>query len=201
MSTPTEILSETLAALKAAKIPTTLQEVAFAKTFDLLSGNVKPPGDGPAPGQDGSGTTGATRGGGSSGGGTALGPGLAKIAAELKVDPSLIDDFFTEEDGDIRLSLHDSELGSDIKTRVGNGALLLVAGRQFGQYDNTPTTYAMIRQRLDAYGLTDSNFAANLKKVANYFNIGGSGTTATYKLRSPGRTAASALAKQIIESR
>jgi hypothetical protein len=193
VSTPTEILKATLAALDEAHVPEGLREVAFSKIFDLLTG-----GGPPAANSTASPATGAS----ATGSGAPTSTGLAGIATAMKIEPGLIGDFFTEEDGDIRLNLHDSELGSNIRDKVGNGALLIVAGRHFGGFENgSATKYSMIRTQLERYGLTDSNFSANLRKVSSYFTIGGSGNSATYKLRSPGRTAVMDLAKHIVESR
>lgn len=186
-------MKQSLAALAEANVPASLREVAFAKTFDLIARGGSPQGK--------RGENPRSTGGDPVGGGDGS-PGLQKIATALKIDGNLIGDFFREDGDELWLSLHHSELGSQIKTQVGNGALLVVAGRQYGGYDSSsPTSYKVLQERLKDYWVVDSNFSSNVKAVTNNFVVSGTGKNATYKLRSPGRTAAAKFVGKVLEAR
>lgn len=106
-----------------------------------------------------------------------------------------IDRLFDEHEGDLQYVGDMEPLGNSKAAKVAGLALLLIAARQAGKYDDGPTSDATIRTEVDRHGLLDSsNYTKHVAALKPYVNINGSGRTTNYKLKHDGRQRAKGLA-------
>lgn len=171
------VLAEALEAVKKAKIPTNLQEIAFSKAVELLTtANAETPG--PPGGRSAKSPSGRAPSG-----------GLGEVAKFFGIDSTMIEEFFTEhEEGLLHVEIDAGRLGDNAAERTRAIAVLLITARQVGQYDSGPTAVSVIRTECDRHGTFDRpNFAKHMKAIDPYFVVGGSGPNKTYRLKPSGR--------------
>jgi hypothetical protein len=127
--------------------------------------------------------------------------GWDRIAAELGVRPELLDRIWDEHAGQLHLTGDVTRLGRTRAERVGNAALLLLAGlRWSGRDEGAPVPDAVVRAEVERLGLLDTgNYTKHLAARRALLAITGSGRTATYKLRYDGAEEARRLARALLE--
>lgn len=187
---PTAVLKAALQAVTDAGIPSDLREIAFTRAVDMLRGEThEAPGSGGGTPLDNSG-----------GGGSATNSDrLKKVADALGVPYERIEMLFVEHDDGLQVAADPGALGSNTKERAKGVALLLAAGRQLGGWDEGPTSDAHIRAEVDRLGVYDNtNYARHMKDVSSWLNVNGSGKSATYKLKFPGREHLKKVAKDLV---
>lgn len=175
-----DILRAAAEAVEQAKVPEDLRTIAFGKAVDLLSGV----GDAPVPSTN----TAALGGSAPSAGGAAPSQRLQRIADALDVQGDRIEIVYTEHGDALQLVADPADLGSSMKERAKNVALLLAGGRQLGGWDEGATLDEIVRGEVDRLGVYDStNYSKHVKELSVWFNVNGSGKKATYKLKFTGR--------------
>jgi hypothetical protein len=179
-----DILKQAVAATDAAGVPEDLRATAFAKAVDLLSSTMQvgvAPAFAPAPSAVG------------------LPAGLARIATAFDVSPEQLDRIFDEFEGMLQFTGDVGALGKTQSARVAELALIYGAARQLGGYDEGASTDSVIRAEVDRHGLLDSsNYTKHIAPLKPYFNINGSGKSATYKLKYDGRQHAKSVAQGLV---
>lgn len=191
-----EILAAALDAVERANVPDDLRETAFAKAVDMAAA------------RHGAGALGGTDRGrhkslgdgarGSMNAGAEVGDRLTRIAEALELTPEEVERVYTEHDDELQIVADPDDLGSTGKERSIHTALLLATGRQLGGYDAAATGDEAIREEITRLHLFDrSNYITHMKTLSTWFNINGSGKSATYRLKHAGRTEAKRLAKAL----
>ena len=192
----TEILRTAHESVKAAGVPSTLEETAFENAVALLaarSGLGIAASTAPEP---------APQFKPALASGQAAGPTaektLARLAEKLKVKTETIDEVFHIENDDISLSFGTGKLESAKSKAAKQIALLVAASRQAGGWDAEWTTSAAIREVCEQYGKFDSgNFASTLKEMDDVFSFSGSGSSRKVKVKRKGYEDAAALVNEI----
>ena len=106
---------------------------------------------------------------------------------------------FDDHDGTLQFCGDVERLGNSRAAKVQALAILLVAARQAGGYDEERTGDAAIRTEVNRHGLLDTkNYAKNLKDLKKYANVNGSGRTATFKLKYEGSIEAKKIAGELL---
>lgn len=125
--------------------------------------------------------------------GAPAGEPIQKLARRLKTDAApLVDLYEAEEDGVLRVVVPSNLLPEPKAVAQRELALLVCAGRQATVEDATPA--AAIKEACQQYGKLDSpNFAANMKAGEKWWIESGPAQKRTYKLRTTGWEAATAL--------
>jgi hypothetical protein len=186
-NTVEKILSEARAAVEAAQIPEELQPVAFGKAVDLLGGT-------PVPAPT---ITTAEQTEQNGNGGPAGDSRLDRIAKKLGVDAKTADYFFDPDGDDVTLAVPRSKLDSNKSTATREVALLYCAARQAGGYDDTHTSVAHVRSKVENMGVLDTaNFATHLKNIEG-LTVRGSGKDREFKVTSHGYEQATNLMNRI----
>jgi hypothetical protein len=175
------ILAEAHAAIEAASIPDDVRPVAFGKAFDMLAGAAASTAATPETDDTGLGT------------GTRLG----RIAKKLNIDVKTAEYFFDPDEEDVTLAVPRSKLDSNKSTATRQVALLYCAARQAGGYDDTHTSVANVRSKVENMGVLDpGNFATHLKNIEG-ITVRGSGQSREFKVTSHGYEQAAKLMNQI----
>lgn len=187
MDHATNILKSALEAVEAAEIPSDLREAAFLQAIEMLRAG--------AADQSGKGDH---NGGGGDGAPTES-PRLKKVAVALGVPYDRIETLFVEHEDSLQVAADPAVLGSSTKERAKGVALLLAVGRQLGGWDDGATSDSYIRAEVDRLGVYDStNYAKHVKELTAWFNVNGSGKSATYKLKFAGREHAKNWASSLV---
>jgi hypothetical protein len=185
----TDLISRALAAVKSAKTPPVLQEVAFTSALGLLigspaqlphAGNVGAEGKRPhSPAKSNEET------------GSAM---LDKIAIGLGLSAAHVVRLFADKDGVPELKVKSSKLPPQKAKGARDIALLVMAARQLGGIDEY-TEMDVLRDASKHYGRLDpTNFAKHMK-VLDHCTIT---TNRAKKLTNPGIEEASELAQKYV---
>ncbi|MCL4078435.1 hypothetical protein MX659_02300 [Coriobacteriia bacterium Es71-Z0120] len=187
------ILAEALKAVETAKVPKELQQVAFEKAVEILSGQSAPaaaPAHGTASGAPAGMVAPAVEGGTDS---------IGRIATKLGIDRESAERVFHIEDDDLKLVLPSSKLASPKKTATEEIALLVVAGRQASGLDQETTDADKIRTVAEHYRKYDPpNFSRTIKDMRDLFIVRENGRKKMIKMTQPGWEAAQQLVSRIV---
>jgi hypothetical protein len=183
------ILRAATQAVDDADVPPELQQVAFEKAVDLLSGRLVPldnPANASASHTDGSGPTpeGTTE------------SMIGRIARRLDVDEKLVREVFHEQDGQLRIVVQRSKLAKSNWAGSKDIALLLVAGSIAAGVEEQVSQEA-IREVAVYYGMYDSNFSMALKVMDVDFYLDGPPGKRLYRVRAVGWEHAADLVKRL----
>lgn len=187
-----EILQAAVKALEDANIPEDLRVPAFESAIRLVAGTDTPVmrAHSPVPAAAGASTR-------ANGPGPDPGARLQKVASQLGVAPESVERLFDEHEGELQYVGDLEALGKAKSSKVQAVAILLVAARQAGGYDEGPTSDTHVRKELDRHGLLDvSNYSKHLVPLKGYLNINGTGRNLNFKLKYEGRQRAKELAQQ-----
>jgi hypothetical protein len=122
---------------------------------------------------------------------------LDRIAKKLGVDTKTADYFFDPDGDDVTLAVSRSKLDSNKSTATKEVALLYCAARQAGGYDDTHTSVANVRAKVENMGVLDPpNFATHLKNIEG-LTVRGSGKDRVFKVTSHGYEQATTLMNRI----
>jgi hypothetical protein len=170
------ILTDAREAVAAAEVPEELRPLAFEKAVDLLAGSTPA-----APAQP------AEAGVEVNGDGGRTDQRLAKIAQRLGVEPSKLAYIFDPDTDDVALIVQRSKLASSKAKATREVALLYSAARQAAGYDETHTSIASIKTRVEDMGVLDeNNFASHVKNTDGLSQRGQTPSTREYKVTQHG---------------
>ena len=111
---------------------------------------------------------------------------MDRIAKHLKLDRTIIDEVYYEEDGEVRLSVSKSKIESSKSAGTKQLAVLISAGRQASGLEEV-TSFEVIRQVAEDYNRLDStNFAKAVDAMGHIFSFRGQGKSRSVKLGRPG---------------
>lgn len=137
--------------------------------------------------------------------GGALGSGaqpderLKRVAAELGIDPGSVERLFDEHEGELQYVGDLEAFGATKASKVQALAVLLVAARQAGGYDEGPTKDVDVRKEIDRHGLLDTgNYTKHIASLKAYLNFNGSGRSLNFKPKYEGRQRAKLLTSQAL---
>lgn len=186
---PADILAEAYNAVKKAKIPKELEEAAFVRAIDLLTGgpveskpqkpdaiSSEPPDDFVDPDDN-----------------------ISSIAQRLGVERESAERIFHVDNGELKLVLNSNKLSNPKKSATQEIALLVVAGRQAGGLDEETTDADEIRKVAEHYRKYDRpNFSRAIKDLDEVFIIRENGRTKMLKMTQPGWEKTRTLVERII---
>ena len=122
--------------------------------------------------------------------------GFAGIANSLSISGDEVERLFDVHEGTLQYVGDLEAFGTTKAAKVAAIATLLAAARQAGKFDEGATTDAVIRAEVDRHGLLDvGNYTKHTALIKPYFNVNGSGRSATYKVKYEGKTRAKELAR------
>jgi hypothetical protein len=170
-----ELLTAALEAVTTARIPDDLRPVAFGRAVDLLSGTDSVSSTNASSTQEQSNET------------TPIGDQLAKIARRMGIEAKALAYIYEIDSEDVTLVVQRSKLSKDRTNASREVALLYAAARQATGIDNGHTSSANIRQRVSDMGVLDeSNFAAKLALMRDWFAMKGTGAKREFKVTQHG---------------
>jgi len=187
-----DILAEAYKAVQDADLPQELQEVAFEKAVELISGQ------------------GVMRSTAGSAGEASISSAesvaaaeesdlIGRIARRLKIGRESAERIFHIEGDDLKLVVPSSKLSSAKKTATEEIALLVAAGRQAGGLDQETTDADKAREVAEHYRKYDqANFSRTIKDMHNVFIVRENGRKKAVKMTQPGWEAAAELAARIL---
>jgi hypothetical protein len=179
-----DILRVALEAVRKASIPDKLEEVAFGRAVDLLSGGV---------------STAQPKGASSADGSGEHGDRVAKIARRMAVEPGALAYIYDIEDDGVTLIVQRSKLSRDKANASREVALLYAAARQAGGFDEAYTPSTEIRQRVSDMGVLDpNNFGPKLAAMRDWFAIRGSGQKREFKVTQHGYEEAGKIVRRVV---
>lgn len=179
-----DILKVALEAVRKASIPDKLEEVAFGRAVDFLSGGV---------------STAQPKGASSTDGNGGHGDRAAKIARRMAVDPGALAYIYDIEDDGVTLIVQRSKLSRDKANASREVALLYAAARQAGGFDEAYTPSGEIRQRVSDMGVLDpNNFGPKLAAMRDWFAIRGSGQKREFKVTQHGYEEAGKIVRRVV---
>ncbi len=124
---------------------------------------------------------------------------LTAVASSLDVADDQVDRIFDDHGGVLQFCGDVEKLGKSKSARVEKLAVLLMAARQDGGYDEQRTDDGVIRAEVDRHGLLDpTNYTKHVKPLKKYANVNGAGKTAIYKVKFEGRKEAKELAAALL---
>jgi len=177
------ILSEAQAAVDSAGVADEFREVAFGKAVDMLGGTVVPATTLAASEQTNTGSGSGDR--------------LERITKKLGVDATTADFFFDPDEEDVTLAVPRSRLDPKRSEATKQVALLYCAARQAGGYDDSYTSTANIKAKVENMGVLDSgNFSTHLKDIEG-LSVRGSRQNREFKVTSHGYEQAAKLMNRI----
>lgn len=188
-----EVLQKAIDAVNGANIPSELREVAFSRAIDLIVGVE------PAASTGSQGSNDSAAGGGEAGGKPTGSDRLTKIADAIGVSRERIEMIYDEHEDDLQIVADPGQLGTTMKERSKSIGLLLAAGRQLGGWDEGTTPDSVVRSEIDRLGVYDGgNYSKYMKDMSAWFNVNGSGRSATFKLKFQGREYLKNFAKGLV---
>lgn len=162
MITPREALEAALEDVEEARVPEHLQEVAFAKAFDLHAGLTTPREPSPFhPVVDaGAGPNDASE----------RSDAISKIASRLGVDGGTVSEVYAVIEDELQLIIPAGKLAGRSATGAKEIALLLAGGRQAAGVEEW-TSWDTIREACQEFKRYDSpNFAKTMREMDDVFN-------------------------------
>lgn len=190
-----EVLRQALDAVDRAELPDNLREVGFRAAVDLIAPRpnaarttwqLVPP----AEGVDSETEADLQPSGGER---------LMRIGSPLGIQAEHVGRLFDDHDGTLQFCGDVARLGKSKAAKVQGLAVLLIAARQAGGYDEERTDDAAIRTEVDRHGLLDTtNYNKHLKDLRKYANVNGSGRKANFKLKYEGGIEAKRIASELL---
>lgn len=178
-----DLLTSALEAVRKANLPTKLEEVAFGRAIDLLSGGVSTEQVASVP-ANGSGERGDS---------------VTKIARRMGVEPGALAYIYDIEDDGVTLVVQRSKLSRDKANASREVALLYTAARQAGGFDSGYTPSSEIRQRVSDMGVLDpNNFGPKLAAMRDWFAIKGNGQKREFKVTQHGYEEAGRIVRRVV---
>lgn len=179
-----EVFKVAIEAVRKADIPDKLEEVAFGRAVDLLSGRV---------------STATAISVGSANSGGEHGERMTKIARRMGVDAGALAYVYEIEDDGVTLVVQRSKLAKDKANASREVALLYAAARQAGGFDEGYTPSGEIRQRVSDMGVLDpNNFGPKLAAMRDWFAIKGSGQKREFKVTQHGYEEAGKIVNRVV---
>lgn len=180
-----EILKKAADAVEAANIPTELRASAFEKAVDLYSGvaatsvpmKAETGAAAPIPAPD---------------------DPIGRICARLSLSSEIVGDvFFTDDEGGIGVGVAASAINARKAGGTKELALLRAGSRQLSGQEEW-TSFDRIRSLVTDYGrYDDSNFAATIQEMGDYFQIRGTRRNREVRLKRPGIEALARLVSRL----
>lgn len=191
-----EILRSAVEAVEKANVPDDLRIPAFESALLLFGGSSgsQPPQTIPVP-QAGAAATLAQQ----TGSGDQVDERLQRVAAELGIAPDTVERVFDDHEGDLQYVGDLEALGKSKASKVQALAVLLVAARLAGGYDEGSTLDIDLRKEIDRHGLLDTgNYTKHISPLKNVLNFNGAGRNLNFKVKYEGRQRAKVLAGQAL---
>jgi hypothetical protein len=188
-STAKEVAEAAYKAVTEASIPEPLQEVAFGKVFDLLSGGASVPAPAapaaPTPGVSAKPTPGAS---------------LGNIASKLGLGADTVEKVYGVSDGNLEIVVPTASLTQKARPAMRELILLTAVGRQAGGWDEGSTTVGELRAVCEHYGgkyYDGNNFANAIKDNRDHLRTSGQRKNLTVRVLPAGYTAGAELVKKM----
>lgn len=168
-----DVLKRVIAIIEAEKVPDDLRTAAFDRIWPAVVGETATASP-PAPEDEPLSRDEVT-------------DGLALLAAKLNQEREVVEEFFElEDDGSFRVQVPVGDLDESQKGGTEQLALLVCAGRQFGDVEDR-TSVEIIRPVCDYYDkLNRPNFAKTVRGLDRFFMISGRGRQLALKLKRTG---------------
>ena len=183
-----DILRRALEAVEDADVPEPLANTAFGKAIDLYASGSS------GPHSIGNGVTPALPARSEKDG------RLNQIGAALGVPAEAVGDLYFEDGEQLGIGAASSSIDSKKAGGTKELALLVTAGRQCGGWEEW-TSADVIRAVCAEYGrYDDSNFAATLQEMGDWFQVRGSRRSREFRLKRPGIEAAARLVRRITDT-
>lgn len=179
---------EVLGAMEDAKVPETLQEVAFSRGLDhlLVTANSSA---GPAAAADSPASDAKTK--------VVVDDPLQQIADRMGLSRDIVADVYHSSGDDIGIGLAPSKLSRSSSAAAKQIALLLAAGRQAALGEEY-TPQRVIRDATRDFGRLDSaNFATSISEMRDTFLFKGKKQQREVRLTKPGWEEAARLLKEL----
>jgi hypothetical protein len=185
MTDPEKLAARLRAAVEvveAAHVPEDLRKIAFQRALDVILGPVVPV----APASPEAGPPGASAQRASST--IDSGSRIAKLAAQLGIEPSTAAGAYDIDDDGLHLVLAPSKFHSNVTTAMEEIARLVVAGRQAAGLDEEWTALNEVRAACENRGrYSPGNFSTYVMKLdGDGFRIRGTGPNRELKVNAAG---------------
>ena len=190
-----EVLRQALDAVDKAELPANLREVGFRAAIDLIAPGrsaADTPRQGAPPVEGANPETEADHQ-------PSGDERLVRIGKSLGIQAEHVGRLFDDHDGTLQFCGDVERLGNSRAAKVQGLAVLLIAARHAGGYDEERTGDAAIRTEVNRHGLLDTtNYTKQLKDLKKYTNVNGTGRQATFKLKYEGNTEAKKIASELL---
>jgi hypothetical protein len=195
-TTAKDIAEAAYKAVTEAGIPEPLQEVAFGKAFDLLSGDASAPAAPASPGAPGAPDTPKP----STPAKPTSGASLNNIAAKLGLGIETVEKVYGVAGEELEIVVPTSSLTQKARPAMRELILLTAAGRQAGGWDEGSTDVPELRVVCEHYGgkyYDGNNFGNAIKDQHDHLRTSGKRKGMTVRVLPAGYTAGAELVKKM----